>query len=118
MFNLPAFRIGKLFGIPLEVNASWFLIFFLVAATLSTSYLPEALPGYGYVVYVVIALVTSVAFFGSIVIHEFAHSLVARAGGLRISKVTLFVFGGVSQMEEEPRSPGHEFLMAAAGPGM
>lgn len=118
MFNLPAFRIGKLFGIPLEVNASWFLIFFLVAATLATSYLPSALPGYNYVVYVVIALVTSVGFFGSIIIHEFAHSLVARAGGLRVSKVTLFVFGGVSQMEEEPSGPGREFLMAAAGPAM
>ncbi len=61
-------------------------------------------------------VVMSIAFFGSIIIHEFAHALVARAGGLRISKVTLFFFGGVSQMEEEPASPGREFLMAAAGP--
>lgn len=118
MFNLPEFRIGKLFGIPLEVNASWFLIFFLVAVSLTTSYLPAALPGRSNVVYVALAMVTTFAFFGSIVIHEFAHSIVARAGGLRISKITLFVFGGVSQMDEEPRGPRQEFLMAAAGPAM
>lgn len=117
MFGLPAIRIGRLFGIPLEIDASWFLVFFLVASTLTTSYFPSALPGKTPLVYVLLGVVTSVAFFFSLVLHELAHSLVARAGGLRISKVTLFLFGGVSQMEEEPRSPGHEFVMAAAGPG-
>lgn len=118
MFSLRSFKIGSLFGIPIELNSSWFLIFFLVAFTLTTSYLPQALPDRTAPVYVGLAMLMSIAFFGSIVIHEFAHSLVARAGGLRISKVTLFFFGGVSQMEEEPRGPGREFLMAAAGPGM
>lgn len=118
MFGLPAIRLGRIFGIPLEVNASWFLVFFLVAVSLSTSYLPQALPGLGPVSYVAIAVAMTLAFFASVVIHEFAHSLVARAGGLRIARVTLFVFGGVSQMEDEPRKPGQEFLMAGAGPLM
>ncbi len=118
MFGLRSLRLGRLFGIPLEVDASWLFVFLLVAATLTTSYFPVALPDQAPVVYVALGLVTAVAFFGTLVLHELAHSLVARAGGLRVSKVTLFVFGGVSQLEDEPKSPGSEFLMAAAGPFM
>jgi Zn-dependent protease len=116
MFGLPSLRLGKLFGIPLEIDASWFFIFFLVASTLTTSYFPAALPERAPATYVALGFMTALVFFGSLVFHELAHSLVARAGGLRISKVTLFLFGGVSQMEEEPRSPGHEFVVAIAGP--
>ena len=109
-------RLGKIFGIPLEIDASWFFIFFLVASTLTTSYFPSALPDRAPIQYVALGFVTALVFFGSLVLHELAHSVVARAGGLRITKVTLFMFGGVSQMEAEPRSPGHEFLVAIAGP--
>lgn len=118
MFGLRSLRIGRPFGIPLEVDASWLFIFFLVAATLTTSYFPAALPDQAPTVYALLGAVTALAFFGSLVLHELAHSLVARAGGLEVSRVTLFVFGGVSQLEDEPSSPGREFLMAAAGPAM
>lgn len=118
MFGLRSLRLGRLFGIPLEVDASWLFVFFLVAATLTTSYFPVALPDQTPVAYVALGLGTAIVFFGTLVLHELAHSLVARAGGLRVSKVTLFVFGGVSQLEDEPKSPGSEFLMAAAGPFM
>ncbi len=118
MFDLPSLRIGRLFGIPIEINASWLLIFALVAVTLSFTYFPTAYPGRSVTVDVVSGLVTSVLFFVSIVLHEMAHSLVSIAGGGRISKITLFVFGGVAQMEEEPEGPGKEFVMALAGPGM
>lgn len=117
MFGLPSFRIGRPFGIPLEVDASWVLVFLLVASTLTLSYFPTALPGRGPVLYTALGLLTAVAFFGSLVLHELAHSLVARARGIKVARVTLFVFGGVSQLEDEPHSPGHEFAMAAAGPG-
>ncbi|MCX8006633.1 MAG: site-2 protease family protein [Coriobacteriia bacterium] len=116
MFGAPSLRIGRVFGIPIEVNASWFLVFFIVAAGLATSYFPSALPELPASVHAVLAFATTLAFFGSIVVHELAHSLVARAGGLRIARVTLFMFGGVSQMEEEPRSPLRELAMALAGP--
>ncbi len=118
MLGTSKFRVGTLFKIPVEVDASWFFVFFLVAYTLTTSYFPEALPDASPPLYVALALGTALAFFASIVLHELAHSLVARAGGLRIARVTLFMFGGVSQMEEEPRSPGHELLMAIAGPAV
>lgn len=118
MFGTRAFRLGSLFGIPIEVDASWFLIFFLVAMSLSTSYLPEAIPDAAASLNVLVATAMTLAFFASIVLHELAHSLVARAGGLKVSRVTLFVFGGVSQMQDEPVRPLHEFLLAVAGPGM
>ncbi|MDZ4654307.1 MAG: site-2 protease family protein [Coriobacteriia bacterium] len=117
MLGLPSIRIGKVFGIPIEINASWFLIFLLVTVTLTTGYFPQQLEGRPMLTYMVMGFVTTVAFFGSVLLHEFAHSLVARAGGLRISKITLFIFGGVSQMEDEPQRPGLEFVMASAGPG-
>jgi len=116
MFGLPSVRLGRLFGIPLEVDTSWFFVFFLVSSTLTLNYFPAALPDRGPVIYVALGFVTALAFFGSLVLHEIAHSLVARAGGLKISRVTLFLFGGVSQMEDEPKGPGHEFWMALAGP--
>lgn len=117
MFGLPSVRLGRPFGIPLEIDASWLLVFALVTTTLSLSYFPAELPNEAPSLYVLLGVLTALAFFASLVLHEFAHSLVARAGGLRISRVTLFLFGGISQMEEEPRSPGHEFLLAIAGPG-
>jgi Zn-dependent protease len=115
--GLPSIRIGKVFGIPVEINASWLFIFLLVAVTLTTGYFPQQLEGRSVLTYAVMGIVTTFAFFASVLLHEFAHSLVARAGGIRIAKITLFIFGGVSQMEEEPHRPGLEFVMASAGPG-
>lgn len=117
MFGLPSVKLGRPFGIPLEADASWFLVFFLVAFSLTTSYFPAALPHRGPVLYTVLGVFTALAFFGSLVMHELAHSLVARRGGLKIAKVTLFIFGGISQMTDEPKSPGHELRLALAGPG-
>ena len=116
LFGLPSIRLGRVFGIPIELDTSWFFVLFLVAASLTTSYFPEALPDQPPVMYAAIGLLTALVFFGSLIGHEFAHSLVAKAGGLRISRVTLFMFGGVSQMDDEPRSPGQEFVVALAGP--
>ncbi|MBE0476644.1 MAG: site-2 protease family protein [Coriobacteriia bacterium] len=118
MFNLPSIRIGSFFGIPVEVNATWFAIFFLFAFLLGFTYFPEQFPGQPLWVDIARGVLTAVLFFASVVVHELSHSLVARAGGVRISRITLFIFGGVAQMEEEPKTPGREALMAFAGPGM
>jgi len=104
------------FGIPLEVDASWFFILFLVASTLTASYLPSELPDQSVTYYALMGLGVALIFFVCLTIHEFSHALVARAGGLSISRVTLFLFGGVSQLEEEPRTPRQELLMSLAGP--
>ncbi len=118
MFGLRNWRIGSLFGIPLEINVTWLLVFALVAATLAFSYFPTVAPGMPLQVYILLGAVTAVLFFASVVAHEFSHSLVAKAQGAHIARITLFIFGGVSEMEEEPSGPGHEFVMAIAGPGM
>lgn len=120
MFDIPSVRIGRLFGIPIEVNFSWFVIFGLVAFSLSTTVFPDLSASRNSPTWLfgLVGTVTALLFFGSILAHELCHSLVARATGGDVEKITLFIFGGVAQMDEEPSSAGREFLMAAAGPGM
>jgi Zn-dependent protease/CBS domain-containing protein len=108
-------RLGRVFGFPIELNLSWFLIFALVALSLGAQYFPAAFAASA-TTYAITAIITAALFFASVLFHEISHSLVARAGGIAVTKVTLFVFGGVAEMEKEPDSPGKEFLMAAAGP--
>ncbi|MEI8084428.1 MAG: site-2 protease family protein, partial [Actinomycetes bacterium] len=120
MVGIPSLRLGKIFGIPFEVNLSWIVIFALVAFSLSTGYYPAVNGAAGSPVWVYWALgvITSLLFFASILAHELSHSLVMLASGGRVEKITLFIFGGVAEISDEPRSPGKEFLMAAAGPAM
>lgn len=120
MFSFPSLRLGRLFGIPLEIDVSWLVIFALVTLSLSTSYFPAIPQAAGAPTWllVVVGMVSSILFFASVVAHELCHSLVARAEGGTVDKITLFIFGGVAQIDEEPRTPGKEFLMAAAGPAM
>jgi Zn-dependent protease/predicted transcriptional regulator len=119
MFNVPSIKIGRFFGIPIELNLSWFVILVLVAAALGLSYFPSTAayralhPG----ISLAAGLITALLFFGSVLLHELAHSLVARSLGIPVERVTLFLFGGVSSIEDEPATPGAEFAMAVAGPG-
>jgi len=120
VFDIPSVRIGKVFGIPLEVNLSWVVIFGLVAFALATAYYPSVpgAAGASQAVYWLLGIVTSLLFFASIIAHELCHALVTKAEGGSVEKITLFIFGGVAQIDEEPRSPGREFIMAASGPLM
>jgi Zn-dependent protease len=118
VFDLPSIRIGRVFGIPLEVNVSWFIVFAVVGGVLTFSYFPTEFPGRPLWVNAASGIIGALLFFGSIVVHEFSHSLVARRGGISVDRVTLFMFGGVSQLSEEPRGPGRELAMAVAGPLM
>lgn len=110
--------IGRLFGINLRLHWSWFIILFVITWMLASSYFPnvEEYKAWGTPTRWVISLVTSLLFFASVLAHELAHSLVARGAGLQVSAITLFIFGGVSQLTEEPKSAGSEFRMAIAGP--
>ena len=112
-------QIGRFFGITVKLHWSWFIIFFLITWMLATEYFPsvEDYQNWSTATRWVIGFVTSILFFASVLAHELAHSLVAKAGGLKVSAITLFIFGGVSQLTEEPKSPGEEFRMAVAGPG-
>lgn len=109
------FGIGKLFGIRIRVDWSWLLIFLLVTWNLSTAF-GQFHPDWGTGLRWGVSVVASLLFFGSVLLHELAHSLVARSRGIPVRSITLFLFGGVSNIQQEPRSPGAEFWMAIVGP--
>jgi Zn-dependent protease len=116
ILSMPSLRVGRLLGIPVELNPSWFLVFALVVVGLAFGYFPEVFPGRSTWVNVANGVVAGILFFGSIVVHEVSHSVIAKRTGLGVDRVTLFMFGGVAQLTEEPRTPGAEFVMAIAGP--
>jgi Zn-dependent protease/CBS domain-containing protein len=103
-------------GIPIRIDASWLIIAALIVWTLSVAYFPRVVPGLDRSLYWLVGSVSALLFFGSVLLHELSHSLVALRAGLPVRSITLFIFGGVSEITEEPRSPRIEFWMAAAGP--
>lgn len=114
--NQGGFRIGKLFGIEITVDPSWIFIFLLVTWNLAIGVFPRLQPEWGFTLHWVIGISASLLFFASVLAHELAHSLVAKMRGLPIKRITLFLFGGVSNLEKEPESAGTEFFMAIVGP--
>ncbi|MGB5934073.1 MAG: site-2 protease family protein [Anaerolineae bacterium] len=111
-----SWRLGRLFGIDIGIDYSWLIIFGLVTWSLAAGYFPEQYERWPAWLYWFVGLLTSLAFFGSVLAHELSHSLIAKARGGEVRNITLFIFGGVASMVEEPDSPGSEFLMAFAGP--
>jgi len=110
------FRIGSVFGIEIRIDYSWFVIFVLILWTLTRNVFPTAHPGEASGTYLVMGLAGTLLFFASLLAHELAHSLVARARGIPVHSITLFIFGGVARTTAEFESPGDEFRIAAAGP--
>lgn len=102
------------FGIRIGVNASWFLILFLMIFWLSGSF-RQALHSSDGVAYLA-TVVTVLLFFGSLVLHELGHAVVARRQGIEVKRIELFLFGGLTQMSRDAATPGEEFKIAAAGP--
>ncbi|MDP2733775.1 MAG: site-2 protease family protein [Hoeflea sp.] len=111
-------QLFEIFGFKLKVDPSWLLIAALIVWSLSTSYFPEVLPGRTSTFYTVLGIVAMLGMFASLILHELSHSLVARSYGLKVGGITLFIFGGVAELEEEPRDPKSEFQIAIAGPLM
>src|SRR2546429_2667292 len=83
---------------------------------MADGYLPAVYPGLVAATYWAIGAVSSLLLFVSVLLHELSHSYIAKKNGLPIARITLFFFGGVSEMSEEPKDPGLEVRMAAAGP--
>lgn len=111
-------KLFDLFGFEIKVDASWLLIAALIVWSLASGYLPQVLPGLGPGAYLALAIAAMLGLFGSLILHELAHSLVARRYGLGIGGITLFLFGGVAELLDEPKSAGSEFWIAIAGPVM
>lgn len=111
-----AFSLGRIFGIQFRIHYSWFIIFVLITGSLSWQYFPYTYPEWSAPTYWLTGIATSLLFFASVVAHELAHSLVARANDIPVKSITLFLFGGVAHMAREASRHGAELRMALAGP--
>ena len=109
-------RVARLFGIDVRIHVSWLLIFFLVVISLADTIYPASFPDWSRQKTFIVAAITAFLFFGSVLAHELAHSLVARRFRMSVSSITLFLLGGVANLTREPPSARAEFFMAAAGP--
>ena len=111
-----SFRIGRIAGIDIFIHVSWLIIIVLLTWSLATGWFAVLYPGWSTVTYWVVSFIAALLLFVAVLLHELAHSLVARARGLQVKNITLFIFGGVSNIEQEPQTPGVEFQMAFVGP--
>jgi Zn-dependent protease len=104
-------------GIRIGVDPSWFFVLFLYIWLLSSGYKDVFGPGQDNKAFA-LATVSALLFFASVVLHELGHAVVARRNGIGITSISLWMFGGLADMREEPRTPGAEFRIAAAGPAV
>lgn len=109
------FRLGRIFGIPIYVHTSWFIIFLLITLSLATQFKAQD-PAWSLEQRWILGIVTSVLFFASVVFHELSHSVVAKAYKIPVQSITLFVFGGLSRITRDPTNAKQEFTVALAGP--
>lgn len=105
-------QFGRVFGISLGFDPSWLIIALLVTTSLASTYMKEQ----AMVLAWVLGLLSAMGFFGSILLHELAHALTARQYGVGTRRITLFIFGGVAELDDEPPTPAAEFVIAGAGP--
>jgi len=108
----------RVFGFTVRLDPSWFIIAALLTFTLARQVFPVENPGLSAATYWAMGAVVTLGLFASVVAHELSHSLVARRFGLAMRGITLFIFGGVAEMSDEPASPKVELWMALAGPAM
>ena len=107
------FRIA---GIDIGIHYTWIFIFIFFSWSLAQGYFPLQYPGWSTSVYWIMGIIASLMIFVSVLLHELAHSLVARRRGIAVNSITLFILGGVSNLEDEPSKPSSEFAMAIVGP--
>ncbi len=113
-----AIRLFNLGGFEIKLDPSWFLIAGLITWTLSSQYFPATIPDQTPAAYLILAVIAMLGFFASLLLHELAHSVIARQFGVKIKGITLFLFGGVAELESEPKSARAELWIALAGPAM
>ena len=109
-------ELGRVVGIPISVDAGWLIVLSLVTWTLATRYFPGQIASLTPAAYWGIGLAAAVLLFLCVLLHELGHSLVARLAGIPVSRITLFIFGGVAHIASESRRPLVELSVALAGP--
>ena len=106
----------KIFDIPIKLDLSWFIILAFITWTLAAGYFPSKYPELDKFTYLIMGLFSALLLFVSVLLHELSHALVARRNNIPIRGITLFIFGGIAEMDQEPPTARSEILMAAAGP--
>ena len=114
--NRNTIPLGRILGIPIGLDLSWFLIFALFTWSLATSYYPAEFKNWPQAQYWIVGAATAILLFASVLIHELGHSVVAMRYKIPVRSITLFIFGGVAQIGAEPPSAIAEFWIALAGP--
>jgi len=114
--SLGGFQILRLRGIPITIDYSWFIVFFLVLYTMAEGYFPRTQSYLSTAQYWIMGFAAALLLFASVLLHEVAHSLVALRQGIHVRSIRLFIFGGIAHIASEPQSGRHEFLIALAGP--
>ncbi|MDP8959712.1 MAG: site-2 protease family protein [Actinomycetota bacterium] len=110
-----AWRVGKVAGVEIKIDASWALIVFLIVYSLYALF-SQQYPGLGGAATFFVALVVTALFFGSVLTHELAHAVTSLRRGIPVQGITLFLFGGATHAKLETREPKDEFVIAAVGP--
>lgn len=113
-----AVKIFSIHDFDIKVDPSWLVIAGIITWSLSQQYFPTILPNVSSQTYLAMAIVAMLLFFASLILHELSHSIVARQLGVPINSITLFIFGGVAEMQAEPKTAKSEFWIALAGPVM
>ncbi|MBX6167947.1 MAG: site-2 protease family protein [Thermobispora bispora] len=111
----PGMRMGRPFGIPVYVSPTWLIVAGLITVVVQPQ-VADGLPGHSEPVTYAVALIFAVLLYLSVLLHELAHCVVAKRYGLPVRRITLYMLGGVSEIEREPETAGREFAIAFAGP--
>lgn len=114
--NSMSLTIAKVKKIKIKIHYTFIIIFVLVTWSLSVHLIPISLPGLNFVIYLSIGVIGATVLFSSVMLHELAHSILATRYGIKVRQIVLFIFGGVSDIEEEPKEFQKEFKIAVVGP--
>ena len=110
--------LGRVRGIPIGIHSTWLIVFGLLTYTLAESVFPDRYDGWSTTAYWVVGAIASLLLFASVLAHELGHAIVAQRRGISVRSITLFIFGGVAQLDAETEEAGDEFAIAIAGPAV
>ena len=116
--NRHTIPLGRILGIPIGLDYSWFLVFGLITWTMAVGYYPAEFKNWPTVQYWIVGAATAIMLFVSVLLHELGHSVVAMSYKIRVRSITFFIFGGISRIGTDPTSATAQFWISIAGPAV